>query len=127
MKTKLQQHAQVMLSNLNTKHTNGQHPELSGAVPHPSTECRWVKIVPGGVKYFIRQFSATPVLNATQLRAGLDYKGPGIWEPENRIQQMIHMYTKSILILNTTIQFKKHMWFLLVYGAFFKHVFSPEG
>ena len=32
----------------------------------------------------IRQFPATPAANSTELRPGPDYKGPGVWGPENK-------------------------------------------
>ena len=54
---------------LNRKCKIGQHPELSGAVPHPSTEFYRVKTVPGVIKSPLRPFCATTAANSMQLRA----------------------------------------------------------
>jgi len=54
-----------------------QHHQLSGTVPHTSTNFSGVKAFPGVIKSLIGAFFITPVANSTQLRAGPGSRGLG--------------------------------------------------
>ena len=68
-----------------TKHKIGQHPELSGAVPTPVLIFIKSKLPTGTIKSFILPFCVNPTANSTELRAGPDYKRPGVWGLENMV------------------------------------------
>ena len=96
-------------------HKIGQHPELSGAVPHPSTDSYQIKPVPGAIKSLIRPLRATPATNSTQSQAGPDYKGPGLQGLENSIKNIAILIRPEVY------------WYILLYVGIFKTVFLASG
>lgn len=78
----------------------GAHPVLSRVVTHPNTDSYRVKTVTGDMKSLTRQFCATPAPNSTQLWAGPDYEGPGVWGPENEV------YNLAVFVRPTVIPLK---------------------
>ena len=100
-----------MFKNLNGRHKAGPHSELSGVVPHPSTGFHLPGTVPDIIKSLIRPFFATLGPNSTQLRAGLDYQGPGVWRPENMVRNL------AILILLTVWASAVHHGFKLPHSS----------
>ena len=43
------------------------------------------KYLPGDIKSHSRPFCATPAVNSTESRAGIDYSGPGVWGPGHKL------------------------------------------